>query len=151
MHPGTVVASRFEIESLAAVGGMGKVYRARDRHTGGTVALKVLTMPGQEGTDRFVREADVLLQLKHPAIVRYVAHGATPGGELYLATEWLDGETLAKRLEQGQLGIAESLSLVRRIAEALAEVHARGVVHRDIKPSNLFLHGGLLGRVKILD
>jgi eukaryotic-like serine/threonine-protein kinase len=151
VQPGALVATRFEIESLAAQGGMGKIYRARDHHTGQPVALKVLSTPAAEYAERFLREAEVLVGLAHPAIVKYVAHGSTTSGELYLATEWLEGETLSVRLERATPSIGETLQLMRLVAEGLAEVHRHGIVHRDIKPSNLFLPSGQLERVKILD
>ena len=89
MDPGAVVADRFEIERLAGTGGMGEVYAARDRLTGEPVAVKVLV--GQRSPDRFVREANVLAELAHPGIVRYVAHGLATCGQHYLGMEWLEG------------------------------------------------------------
>src|SRR5688572_25289977 len=103
MRPAQVIAERFEIERLAGSGGMGAVYRALDRVEGGVVALKVLHGTGEEHADRFVREARALAELRHPGIVKYVAHGRTPQGELYLAMEWLDGEDLSKRLARAGL------------------------------------------------
>jgi serine/threonine protein kinase len=91
MQPGEVLADRFEILGSAGSGGMGIVYRARDRSTGTTVALKLLHAGGLGSGDRFVREALALSGLKHPGIVRHVAHGATPDGQQYLAMEWLEG------------------------------------------------------------
>src|SRR6185436_11515450 len=98
MRRGDLIAGRFEIERLAGSGGMGEVYRAQDLHSGEIVALKLLV--GTEHT-RFDREARVLSQLTHDAIVRYVAHGETPGGERYLVMEWLEGEDLSVRLRRG--------------------------------------------------
>ncbi|MFT3772957.1 MAG: protein kinase [Minicystis sp.] len=157
MRPLDVVSDRFEIERLAGVGGMGEVYRARDRLTGSPVALKVLRVQitGSESAAddmaRFLREPRILAEIRHPAIVRYVAHGETGTGEPYLAMEWLEGESLSTRLARSRLGIAESVELVRRVAEALAFAHARGVVHRDLKPGNLWLEGGRIEGVKVLD
>jgi serine/threonine-protein kinase len=130
---------------------MASVYRARDRETGAAVALKVLHGHGSEQTERFEQEAELLAELSHPAVVRYIAHGSTPVGEHYLAMEWLDGETLEERVGRGPLTIAESVDLGRRVADALTSAHRRGIVHRDIKPSNLFLPGGSLEGVKVLD
>src|SRR5512140_2680101 len=92
---------RFEVEALVGSGGMGKVFRGRDLVDGQAVALKVLHRQGPLATERFLREAEALAALAHPAIVRYVAHGTTSQGEPYLAMEWLDGETLADRLARG--------------------------------------------------
>jgi hypothetical protein len=151
MRAGDLIGERFEVEMLAGSGGVGQVFRARDRATGGFVALKVLRPPSAGDTERFGREVKVLAKLQHPAIVRYVAHGKTPDGEPYLAMEWLEGEDLAARLAREPLSVAESVELVRRAADALACAHARGIVHRDIKPSNLFLRGKRLDDLKLLD
>jgi tetratricopeptide (TPR) repeat protein len=130
---------------------MGEVFRARDRASGEAVAVKIL-LESRSGEDRrFAREAAVLSELRHPGIVRYVAHGATDTGEPYLAMEWLEGEDLACRLARGALAVDETITLLTRVAEALAAAHARGVVHRDLKPSNLFLVGREIGQVKVLD
>jgi ATP/maltotriose-dependent transcriptional regulator MalT len=143
-------AGRFRIERLVGTGGMGAVYRALDTLSGEAVALKVLLDRGAEA-ERFAREAEVLAGLRHPAIVRYAAHGTTDSGEPYLAMEWLEGEDLAARLRRGPLGVDETVALVTRVAEALAAVHAADLVHRDLKPSNLFLVAGDPARVKLLD
>jgi tetratricopeptide (TPR) repeat protein len=151
MQPGTEVAERFEIERVAGSGGMGTVYRAKDRLTGECVALKVTMRRGASEVGRFLREGRALAEVKHPAVPRYVAHGVTPTGEAFIAMEWLEGEDLGHRLEQKGLTVGESVELVRRVAEGLAAAHARGLVHRDIKPSNVFLVGGDLAHVKLLD
>ena len=130
---------------------MGAVYRAIDRRTGEAVAIKALHRQDVTAGGRFEREATVLSELEHPGIVRYVAHGRTPENEAYLVIEWLDGQDLAERLRGPRLSIAESVGLVRRVAEALAVAHARGILHRDIKPSNLYLQGGRLEGIKVLD
>ncbi|HWE27388.1 MAG TPA: serine/threonine-protein kinase, partial [Polyangia bacterium] len=148
MLPGVVVGTRFEVESVAAVGGMGTVYRARDRADGQRVALKL--MRGSE-LDRFVSEAEVLASLRHPHIVRYVAHGEAGPGELFIAMEWIDGEDLAARLRRAPLSIRESVIVARTVAAALAVAHARGVVHRDLKPSNLLIPDGDVGALKLVD
>jgi tetratricopeptide (TPR) repeat protein len=142
---------RFDIERLVGSGGMATVYRAVDRQTGEAVALKVLHGRTTEQTERFEQEAELLAELSHPAIVRYVGHGTTPVGEHYLAMEWLDGQTLEDLLATGPLTIGQSVDLGRRVAEALASAHRRGIVHRDIKPANLILPGGDLGAVRVLD
>jgi serine/threonine protein kinase len=146
-----VITSRFDVEEKIGSGGMSTVFRARDRDTGGIVALKVLRRGASGEVSRFHREASVLADLTHPAIVRYVAHGETEQGDPYLAMEWLDGEDLAQRLRKSKLSVGDTLTLGVRVAEALAEAHARGVVHRDIKPSNIFLEGGDIARTKLLD
>ena len=144
-----VFADRFVVERLAGTGGMGRVYRALDRVSGEPVALKVMLDPG--GSERFLREAKLLAELRHPGIVRYVAHGETPEGETYIAMEWLEGETLSARLKREPLSAVEALALVSQLAEALSVTHARGIVHRDIKPANVILVDQRIDRVKLLD
>ncbi|WP_437592538.1 protein kinase domain-containing protein [Sorangium sp. So ce1000] len=150
MRVGDVVGERFELLAVAGSGGMGEVFRALDRVTGAAVALKVVLGGGAHDA-RFDREARLLSELSHPGIVRYVAHGRTSRGRSYLAMEWLEGEDLSRRLLRGRLTVEETLTLGVKAAEALAEAHARDIVHRDLKPSNLFLVGGQIDQVKILD
>jgi len=146
-----VVADRFELERVVGSGGMGEVYRARDRLTGKPVAVKLLYASLHGDVDRFQREATLLSELSHPRIVRYVAHGVLPSGRAYLAMEWLDGEDLGQRLAHHGLSLTDTLTLGRRVAEALSVLHARGIVHRDIKPSNVFLVGGSTSDIRLLD
>jgi serine/threonine protein kinase len=150
---GQLIGGRFELQALVGSGGMGTVYRAHDRHSGVTVAVKLASTRGLNPNDmeRFVREANLLALLQHPGVVSYVAHGHTPAGYLYLAMEWLEGEDLAHRLVRGPLSVRDSLLLLRRVADALSLAHRRGIVHRDIKPSNLFLRNGVAERVTLLD
>jgi eukaryotic-like serine/threonine-protein kinase len=148
----TLITERFRLEAFAGAGGMGTVYRARDIRTNHTVAVKLLQATGQaHDEERFTREARLLSELRHPGIVTYLDHGVTEIGQPYLAMEWLEGEDLERRLSRGALSLVESLTLLRCTAEALAVAHGRGVVHRDLKPSNLFLRGGAVERVALLD
>ncbi len=142
---------RFELEARIGSGGMGEVFRARDPATGEVVAVKIL--PGSQGplAERFTREIEMLAELEHPGIVRYISHGVTPAGEPFLVMEWLDGEVVRARLERGALPVADAITLATRVAGALGAVHARGIVHRDLNPSNLFLPGGRVDQVKVLD
>jgi eukaryotic-like serine/threonine-protein kinase len=150
---GTLIADRFEIEEIAGSGGMGTVFRAKDRLSQRKVALKLLHSrhTRDQQTERFAREGQLIAELSHPGIVAYVAHGQTLEGEPFLAMEWLDGEDLAARLKSGPLRLSETLTLLRRIADALSTAHLRGIVHRDLKPSNLFLRDGKVEQATILD
>ncbi|WP_394850177.1 protein kinase [Pendulispora brunnea] len=151
MRPGHLLAGRFEVDALRGSGGMGAIYRALDHRTGDYVAIKVLRDDAPEHRGRFAREVSLLEGLRHPHIVRYIAHGEGPAGDLYLAMEWLDGMDLQRRLARGPLDVPSALALARALVEALAHAHGLGIVHRDLKPSNLFLLGGEPHRVKIVD
>ncbi|HEY3498459.1 MAG TPA: serine/threonine-protein kinase [Polyangiaceae bacterium] len=146
---GETLAQRFLLEHELGRGGMGVVYRAVDKWNGAPCAVKVLTR--NVDPRRFFREARVLSRLTHPAIVRYVAHGVSPAGELFLAMEWVNGADLASRLQAGPLSIGETLELGERLAEALAAVHAADIVHRDLKPSNVLLPEGRFELAKLGD
>lgn len=139
MLPGELVDGRFEVQRFAGKGGVGTVFKGRDRLSDRPVAIKVLQSTPPEESPRFAREASMLSRLSHPGIVRYLAHGTTRQGEMYLAMDWLEGEDLNQRLNRGILRIDDSIKVIRRAAQALAEAHQQGIVHRDIKPSNLFL------------
>src|SRR4051812_14514184 len=119
MDAGAVIANRFEVLELAGRGGMGAVYKACDREGGGPVAVKVMRSDGAESVERFAREVQLLAQLRHPGIVRYLANGVLADGQPYLVMEWIEGETLATRLDRGPFSLGESVSVVRRIAEPL--------------------------------
>ncbi|AKF10162.1 serine/threonine-protein kinase PknK [Sandaracinus amylolyticus] len=151
VRPGDLVANRFEVLVRAGAGGMGVVYRARDRLTDASVAIKVLHDPDPDRDARFTRETRVLATLAHPAIVSYVAHGTTEHGEPFLAMEWLEGEDLAQRLSREGLELHDTVRLARRIAEGLRAAHAQGALHRDVKPSNVFLVGRDPASAKLLD
>lgn len=141
----------YEIESLIGRGGMGEVYRARDTQLNRAVALKVLPARFSEDPERlarFQREARALAALNHPGIgaIFGVARGA---GVEALVLELVDGPTLEERLKDGALPLDVSLQIGRRLADAIAAAHARGVLHRDLKPSNVKLTPD--GGVKVLD
>src|ERR1700694_3235608 len=141
----------YEILSALGAGGMGEVYRARDTKLGRDVALKILPdtfAADPERLARFQREAQVLASLNHPHI------GAIYGleesdGVRALVLELVEGPTLADRIAQGAISLAEALPIAKQIAEALEAAHDQGVIHRDLKPANIKLRPD--GVVKILD
>src|SRR6185437_3133514 len=151
--PGDLIADRFVIERRIGSGGMGTVFGAQDAHTKQQVALKLMHPNYGEEVElaRFARESDLLAGLSHPGIVAYVAHGSTASGQYFLAMEWLHGEELATRLSRAPLSVPEAVTLLQRVADTLAFAHERGIIHRDLKPSNLFLPGGRVDDVKLLD
>ncbi|UQA62607.1 serine/threonine-protein kinase PknK [Polyangium aurulentum] len=149
MQPGHTVDGRFVVERFVGQGGMARVFRANDLSTGEAVALKVLLDEAQS-RERFEREADILASLRHPGIVRYVARG-TSGGFPYIAMEWVEGESLARRIQRQPLTVRGCVRLIGRLADALGAAHERGVVHRDLTPANVMLVEGDLDRPKVLD
>ncbi|HEX3761144.1 MAG TPA: serine/threonine-protein kinase [Kofleriaceae bacterium] len=142
---------RFEILGQAARGGMGTVFRARDHRDRRDVALKVLRLDVPGHAERFAREAALLAGLRHPHIVEYISHGATPDGLRFLVMEWVAGETLAQRLAGAGMSTAAVVAVAIQLCRALAALHAHQVVHRDLKPSNVMLVGGELPHVKLVD
>lgn len=146
------VAGRFVLLSLAGEGGMGTVWKARDLVTSQIVAVKLLNLDVTQPDEvaRFEREVGLLAELRHPGIVRYIAHGQIES-QAYLVMEWLEGQDLAARLAQRPLTTSESGTLLRRIAQVLSVAHQHGIIHRDIKPSNLFLPYGRLEEATVLD
>jgi Tol biopolymer transport system component len=138
------------LENLGA-GGMGEVYRARDRRLERDVAIKVL--PDELAEDaarmaRFEREAKVLASLNHPNIA--TLYGLEEHGErLLLVMELAAGETLASRMKGGGISIDDALQIARQIAAALETAHEHGIIHRDLKPANVMLSPE--GKVKVLD
>jgi tetratricopeptide (TPR) repeat protein len=151
MNEGTLVGDRFEILRRAAAGGMGEVYTARDRTTGKRAAVKVVRVQSPDATERLLREARALAQLDHPNVARYLGQGKTPDGDAFLAMEWVEGETLSKRLGRAPMSVSTALELVVRVAEALGHAHAKGIVHRDVKPANLILPDGDPEKVVLVD
>jgi serine/threonine-protein kinase len=135
----------FEIEKELGSGAMGTVYRAKFHHNEKVipVALKVVALGllGNEGAmARFAREASILKQLKHPHIVRLIAHGRINKANPYIAMEYIDGEALDRILaRRGKLSWEEVLAYGKQLGEALQYAHEKGIIHRDLKPSNLMI------------
>ncbi len=144
----------YEILSALGAGGMGEVYKARDTRLERTVAIKVLpshVAANPELRARFEREARALSGFQHPHICSLydVGREETPeGGVDYLVMEYLEGETLATRIDRGALPTPEILRIGMAVAEALDKAHRQGVVHRDLKPGNIIL---TRGGAKLLD
>ncbi|MEK6375288.1 MAG: serine/threonine-protein kinase [Acidobacteriota bacterium] len=148
----------YEIEKLLGKGSIGKVYLARHRRIGRRVALKIIR-PEQRFDDeadraefhkRLQREAELCAALQHPNVVTLFEAGYEDDVVAYLATEYVEGESLQSRLKKTRpLPRAEALSIAADVLRALAYAHGKGVIHRDIKPGNILIATG--GEAKIAD
>lgn len=142
---------QYEILECLGRGGMGVVYKARQKSLDRIVAIKILPPErvGEERfSDRFAVEAATLAKLSHPNIVTVHDFGET-GGLFYIVMEYVDGVNLRDLLREGKLEPKQALAIVPPVCEALQYAHDKGIVHRDIKPENLLLDRD--GRIKIAD
>ncbi len=145
------------IAERIGVGGMGIVYRAKQPLIGTSVAIKVLrpdVLADPRDVERLLHEAKVVNQIKHRGIISIFGAGALPDGRQYLVMEYLEGETLEKRLErEGRLKPEVAVPILDEVLAALGAAHDAGIVHRDLKPANVFLIRQSDGRpwVKLLD
>ena len=152
---GRTLASRYKILRRVGAGGMGQVYRARHVILRHDVALKLLSSELTRDPvmrERFVREAQATNLLKHPNIVD-IWDVAEEGNRVFLVMEFLEGESLAQRMQSGPMGVREAVEIAIPVCHALGRAHSLGVVHRDVKPENVFLVRDPSGalRVKVLD
>ena len=142
---------QLEILEFIGKGGMGAIYKARQKQLNRVVALKILP-PGighePAFAERFAREARALAQLNHPGIVTLYEFGQSDG-QFYFLMEFVDGMNLGQLLLKGRVSAREALAIVPQICDALQFAHDQGIVHRDIKPENILLDRR--GRVKVAD
>lgn len=135
----------FDVEDAVSEGGFGVVYRARDRRLGRVVAIKVIDRPLRRrggASHALPREIETLATFQHPHIVPLFEAGTLAGGLAYLVMPWLEGTSLRRRLRtHGALPVEEVLRIGIDLADALAALHAQGLVHRDIKPENVMTNG----------
>jgi len=149
MQPRTI--SRYRVGRLIGAGGMGEVYLAEDESLNRKVALKILPVRftrDEERVRRFQREARAASALNHPNILTIYEIGHDDSVH-YIATEYIEGETLRERTAKQRLTVGEVLDAAIGVASALAAAHDAGIVHRDIKPENIMLRPD--GYVKVLD
>src|SRR6476619_1133958 len=140
----------YEVLSPIGAGGMGEVYKARDTRLDRTVAVKVLPehiAKREDARARFEREARSVASLNHPNICVLHDIGSHEGAG-YMVMEFMEGETLAARIEKGALPLDQALRFAVQIADALDRAHRAGVTHRDVKPQNIML---TRDGVKVLD
>jgi serine/threonine protein kinase len=154
---GTVLAGKYELETVLGKGGMGVVFRGRHLGTERPIAVKILRrelMSDATLAKRFMREAKAAAALQHPNVVDVLDYGVDTDGTAFQVLELLDGESLGEHLQRkGTVPIDVTLSLLLPVIHALVMAHARGVIHRDLKPDNVFLARNAHGRVvpKLLD
>ncbi len=154
---GSVIADRYHVIRKLGEGGMGQVYLAEHVKMGRMSAIKVMTQALANDIDavgRFNREAANASKMSHPNIAAIYDFGETPEGLIYLAMEFVEGESLTKLCEAlGALPAPRAADIARQVASALEAAHERGIVHRDLKPDNIMISRGRDGAdlVKVVD
>jgi serine/threonine-protein kinase len=142
LAPGMLLDGRFELTDLVARSNMASIFKAKDRQTGESVALKVPLLALESdvaGFERFNREEEIGARLNHPTVMKVIKVDG-PKSRPYLVMEFLDGTTLADVLSKSKpLPEAEAVGYSSRICEALDYLHANGIVHRDLKPQNIMV------------
>jgi serine/threonine protein kinase len=142
---------RYQIISPLGSGGMGEIYLAQDARLNRKVAIKLLPdryTKDPERLRRFEQEAQAASALNHPNIITIFEIGEAEGRH-FIATEYIEGRTLRRRMASGRLTTVEALDIAEQVVDALAAAHAAGIVHRDIKPENIMIRPD--GYVKVLD
>jgi serine/threonine protein kinase len=147
---GTAAAARYELIEEIGQGGMGTVYRARDRQLDRPVALKVLraAVAGAELQARMVQEAHIIARLEHPGIVPVHDCGTLPDGRFFYAMKLIRGQRLDAEKVRA-MPLPERVQLLQKVCDAVAYAHAQGVLHRDLKPENIMV--GAFGEVLVMD
>src|SRR5262245_27625341 len=141
----------YHIEAQVGAGGMGEVYQARDTKLGRAVAVKILPeifARDSERVARFDREAKLLAALNHSNIAALYGLEQVDGRH-FLVMELVEGDTLARKIENGPTPVEEALKIAHQVVEALEAAHEKGVIHRDLKPANVKITPE--GNVKVLD
>jgi serine/threonine-protein kinase len=145
-----VLDYRFQITELISQSGMGTIFKAIDRNTGRTVAIKIPHLSAESDPgfyQRFEREEKIGLALDHPGIMHVIA--VEKKSRPYLVMEYLDGQTLRQRLSSGSMDLDEAVRFAMRICDVLDYMHSHKVIHRDLKPENIMLC--VDGSIRIID
>jgi len=155
IEPGDLLNGIYRVDRFLARGGMGDVYEGVNVETDDRVAIKAIRRhlaSDPKIAALFRKEARVLTQLSHPAIVHYRVLAREPQLDLlYIVTDFVDGEALSEHLDGTRPSLSRVLRLARRLAGGLDAAHQLGVVHRDVSPDNILLPGGSLGKARIID
>src|SRR5262249_49084133 len=141
-RPTLQAVGNYDLLEKTAEGGMGSIYRGRNRQTGQIVAVKI--MPAHMASNptllkRFEQEFRAASRLDHPNIVRALDYGDT-GNTPYLIMEFVEGESLGQKIERdGRMPEAESIRIIAQVAQGLHRAHKQGIIHRDVKPDNVMV------------
>lgn len=152
LHPGQILAGRFEIQEMLGIGGMGAVYKSYDHDIERTIALKCIRPElanNPEVVQRFTQELLLARQISHKNVIR-IFDVRDSGGLKFITMEYLQGRDLGSMMEErGKLPPGEAVEIIRQVCSGLSAAHAEGVVHRDLKPSNIMVEPS--GRVVVMD
>jgi serine/threonine-protein kinase len=154
LQPGDCILNTYRIERLISTGGMGALYAGRHEIMGDPVAIKVILsefVRDELAVRLFQREAAMLKQVRHDAVVRYEAFLKEAHGGLVLVMEYVDGQSLSARLAAGRLPLNDLLLLGGRLASGLQAAHDAGIAHRDLSPDNVLLPANRIDQAKIID
>jgi eukaryotic-like serine/threonine-protein kinase len=155
---GQVIGGRYRVTQLLGEGGMGRVYLAEQQMGTNVRKVAVKTLQAQFAKDpqvlaRFHRECGTVSELEHPNTIQFFDFGQTPDGQLYIAMEFVQGESVSDALKRGPMPADRAVGILAQVCGSLEEAHSRGVIHRDLKPDNIILtqRAGRPDFVKVLD
>lgn len=151
-QPAPLLWADYLLQEMLGAGGMGKVFRALQRSTGATVAVKALRKSRQsdaQSVERFLQEATLLAQLDHANIVSVQGMGQFPSGGLFMVLEYVSGTDLEQVIARSSLSIHQATDILKQVAAGLSYAHKAGIAHCDLKPANVLLAGD--GRVVVTD
>ena len=155
---GQIIGGRYRITQLLGEGGMGRVYLGEQQMGTNVRKVAVKTLQAQFAKEpqvlaRFHRECGTVSELEHPNTIQFFDFGQTPDGQLYIAMEFVQGQSVSDALKQGPMPPARVVAILGQVCGSLEEAHAHGVIHRDLKPDNIILtqRAGRPDFVKVLD